>query len=496
MKNKKLDNNTIRAFWVALGSLSNFGFSIIGAIILSRYFSKVDYGTYKQIIFIYTSLLVVFSAGLPSVFGYYLPRYSLNQGKDIVIKITKILFVLGIFFSLFLFVFSDLMGVILNNPDLSKTLKYFSPIPMLLLPTLGIEGIFSTYGKTYYIAIFDFITRIITLIFVLTPVVFFNGTMLDCIIGWVFGCSLQFIIALFFKKIPFIRVETEKSNLPFREIFKYSLPILTASFWGILIVSSYQFYISRYFGTEVFADFSNGFIELPIVTMITSSSAVVLLPVFSKMVNEKNNMDDLISLWKRTLIKSASLIYPIIVFFIFNSDSVIKILYSEKYMNSSIYFVIAMCVNFFNIILFSPLLFSLGKTRFYSNLHMFIAFLAWVLGYVIVQIFNSPIYIAMLVAILTILKLLIFFIYISKLLKTPILKLLPIVGFVKYFVHSIIAIYISKGIITNLFISLNDIVHVLLVFILYTSILLLTARFFRVNYLIAITPLLKKININ
>ena len=82
-------SNTLQVFWVALGGLSSLGLSIISAAILSRYFDKAEYGTYKQILYVYTTLLVIFSAGLPRVYAYFLPRYSLEEGKAIVWKTSQ-----------------------------------------------------------------------------------------------------------------------------------------------------------------------------------------------------------------------------------------------------------------------------------------------------------------------------------------------------------------------------------------------------------------------
>ena len=489
----KSESNSFRAFWIALGSLFSFGLSIVSAAILSRYLSKADYGTFKQVIFIYGSLLVIFNAGLPSVFAYYLPRFSIQKGKQIVFKLTKVLLVLGFVFSLVLYLFADIFSAILNNPDLSQPLKVFSLIPMLLLPTFGIEGIFSTYGKTYFIAIFDFITRLITLLCMLIPVIFFNGSLIDCIIGWVIGSLFTLVIGLFFKRIPFFGVNQEKSNLSLNEIFKYSLPILTASVWGILITSSYQFYISRFFGAEVFAEFSNGFMEIPIITMIISASGAALLPVFSKMFHEKKNINLFLDLWRRSLFKSASLIYPITMFFIFNSELIIKILFSEKYINSSIFFLIAMSVNFFNIVLFAPLLLSLGKTKLYSDIHMYIAISAWLLGYLCVITFNSPIAIAILVTFLTILKLIIFFVYSSKILGTTILKMIPLKQISIYFIHSFLVIIITKYLILSSFTDLNSFIYISLSLFIYCSLLLLTSNYIKVDYLIALRPILNKL---
>ncbi len=129
-------SNTLQAFWLGMGSLSSLSLAIVSAAILSRYFNKTEYGTYRQILYVYSTFLVIFSAGLPSVFSYYLPRYSLPQGKDIVKKITFALFILGIIFSIVLFAISGLVANVLKNPELDKGLKLFAIIPTLLLPTL------------------------------------------------------------------------------------------------------------------------------------------------------------------------------------------------------------------------------------------------------------------------------------------------------------------------------------------------------------------------
>jgi len=199
-------NNTVQAIWIGLGSLSSFALAIVSAAILSRYFDKEEYGTYKQILYVYNTLLVIFSAGLPRVFGYFLPRYNLAQGKDIVWKISKVLLIAGAAFSLFLFIFSGLIADILKNPELSTGLKYFSPIPLLLLPTLGIEGIFSTYQKTIYIAIYNVTTRILMLLFIVLPVIIFKGSYLYAIYGWIIVSIISLLIAFYFKNIPFKKV--------------------------------------------------------------------------------------------------------------------------------------------------------------------------------------------------------------------------------------------------------------------------------------------------
>jgi hypothetical protein len=89
--------------------------------------------------------------------------------------------------------------------------------------------------------------------------------------------------------------------------------------------------------------------------------------------------------------KSALIIYPLVMFFIFYSDEVIKVLYTDRYMSSAIYFKIALMLNFFNVIMFAPIMLSLGETKFYSRIHIVFAFIAWIGGFIVVVTLNSPI---------------------------------------------------------------------------------------------------------
>ncbi|MBK6963930.1 MAG: oligosaccharide flippase family protein [Bacteroidales bacterium] len=485
------EGNTIQAMWVAMGSLSSFALAIVSAAILSRYFNKTDYGTYRQILYVYSTLLIVFAAGLPTVFSYFLPRYSLEQGKDIVWKVTKVLFLLGAFFSIFLFGFSGIIADLLKNPELKTGLKYFSPIPMLLFPTLGIEGIFSTYKKSIYIAIYNTLSRLLMLLFIVLPVIILKGSYLYAIYGWIVVSVISLILAFRFKQIPFRGILSEKSGLSYREVFGYSLPMVAASIWGIAIRSADQFYISRFFGAEVFAEFSNGFIDIPFVGMVTGATSTVLMPMFSKMIHDKSNIEDVLNLWKSALLKSAMIIYPVVFFFLFNAKNVVVFLYSDTYTNSAVFFQISMMVNFFNIIVFIPLILAMGKTRFYSRVHAAMAICAWALGYAVVLIFNSPVSIAILSVVISIVKILIFVLFVAKLFGISPIKLFPVDKILVLSIHSIITMVVITAGIRYLLPDMELFVELILSLTGFVVLLLLTSKLVRINYLMLLDPILK-----
>jgi O-antigen/teichoic acid export membrane protein len=485
------NSNSAQVFWVALGSLSAFAFGLVSAALLSRYFSKTEYGTYRQILYVYNTLLVIFTAGLPRVFAYFLPRYNMQQGKDVVFKLSRVLFITGLAFSLFIFTFSGLISQLLKNPELSRGLKFFSPVPMLLLPTLGIEGIFATYKRTIYLAIYNIVTRILMIAFIVLPVVILKGSYLYAIYGWIIVSIITLILAYFFKGIPFKGIKPVKSDLSLREVLRYSLPLVTASIASIAIKSADQFYISRFFGTEVFAEYSNGFMEIPFIQMITGATATVLMPIFSKIVHDKSDINELIDLWQKSLKKSVILIYPMVIFFLFYSHQIIVLLYSDTYAISAEYFDIAIILNFFNVIIFAPLLFSLGETKFYAWLHIIQAITVWTLQYLMVIIFHSPFAIAILSVSLNICNILVSLWYSARIIGVPLIKLFPVGRFSLIAMHSIIAVIITQLILKLTPEDLGNFFILIIAVSIYIVLLFLLSIPFGIRYWGLLIPFLK-----
>ncbi len=492
-RSKNESGNAIQGFWVALGSVSSFGLAIVTAAILSRYLSKTEYGTYRQVIYVYTSLLFVFSAGLPKVYSYFLPKFSKEEGKAIANKLTLLLFCLGCLFSIGLYFGSGVISYLLNNDQLDSALQIFSPVPAFLLPSLGLEGIFSTYRKTHLIAIFNSITRLIMLLLIVIPVIFIDQNYNYAIFGWIFGSLFTFILAIFFKNIPYRNIENIDSTISVKKIFSYSLPIMVASIWGIAIKTADQFFISRYFGPEIFAEFTNGFMELPFVTIITSSTAVVLMPLFSKSFSDNNKIESIIYTWKNTFRKSAVLIYPMVVFCFAFSEDIMTILYSDAYKESAIYFKIKLIFNLFNIVMFAPLFFANGKTRLYAKVHFVLALCIWILHYLGLLIFNTPYVIAFNSLLVSLLKIIIFFYLSARMIGISVDHLFPYKILFNLLIHNIPIAITLKFALESFFCELDIFLKICIALLLHMVIILTTGQIFKIPYLDAIKPFVNRL---
>lgn len=484
-------NNTRQAAWVAIGSLFSFGFGIISSMILSRYFDKADYGTYKQVIYVYNSLLAIFTLGLPRAYSYFLPRVSNNEAKSVISKINLLFFILGGAFSLLLLFGADLIAEFMNNRELEKAVKFFSPVPLLMLPTMGLEAVLATYKKSKTLAIYNIITRSAMLVCVVTPVIFFNGGYIEAIYGFVTASAISFIIALYLKYLPVKQYTKEPTSITYKNIFDFSLPLLYASIWGMIIKSADQFFISRYYGNEVFADYSNGAMELPFIGMIIGACSTVLSPIFSKLQHQQADAKkEFYPIWMSVFKKSAMLIYPILLFSIFFSDIMITILYGKKYETSSIYYCIISIANFLTIIAYAPLIINIGKVKVYSNVHLYSAIILVILEYITVKT-SLPAYSIAIISLLCHLGRIFAMLYVvAKFFNLKISQLFPIVTLIKILLPSTIILGAIR-LLLSLF-NIPDIIIFIVGGITYTITFLLLAKPLKLDYISIIKPLITR----
>ena len=119
------------------------------------------------------------------------------------------------------------------------------------------------------------------LLCIVLPVILIKNDYITAIYGWGVASFVTFIIAIIAKKMPYKNDTMVVIPNITKEIFKYTLPITGSALMLILFNSVNQFYISRYYGTVEFANYSNGFITLPFVPIIIAPIRALLTPAFA-----------------------------------------------------------------------------------------------------------------------------------------------------------------------------------------------------------------------
>lgn len=361
---------TIQALWLIGGNVCSLLFGLGTMALLSRFLTPQEYGTYRQVFYVYQTLLLLFSLGMPRAYSYFLVRMPAEEGRSFVSGMRRMFLALGAVFAASLYVGAGFIARALDNPELEPALRIFAPTPLLLMPVLGIESLLVALDRARLNAVYVFINRSLTAGGVLLPVVAGGYGVQGAVGGSVAAALLCLCIGSFIERLPFRGLERRPSRFPVREILAFSLPVFLAGVWGFVILSVSPFIVGRYLGASAFALYANGYVELPLAAWIVGASSVVLLPVFSRMRHEGGDRREIVGVWTSVILKSAKVIYPLAVFCCVFATPIMEWVYGAEYRAAGILLQLVTPVVLLRVVPFSPVLLALGKGRTYSNIHL------------------------------------------------------------------------------------------------------------------------------
>lgn len=376
------------AAWVGVSKGVSMCLSLFIAMALSRLMTPDDYGTYLQLLYVYGTLLVVFSLGLPGCYSYFLARVkSAGEGRGVVTKLTRLCVGMGGVFALSLFLLSDQLASLLGNAALGPGLRVFSVVPLAMMPAVGVEGIMVTCRRSRQLACYVCLSRLATLLCVVVTA-WASGGDTGCVtVAFVAASVVSGAVGLWLSYSPFRGVTAVAGGLSYGEVMRFAMPVFYAGIYSFIISSSSQFFVSRYFGAGDFAVFSNGFREMPLAVIVTSAVGSVLLPELSRLA--LTDRDECIGVWCRSVYKSASVVWPVAVFCIVYAPEIMVTLFGESYRCGSVLFRLASLICLVWIVPFFPLMTALELSRNFAKVHLMTAILLVALDCLAVSFFPS-----------------------------------------------------------------------------------------------------------
>jgi O-antigen/teichoic acid export membrane protein len=335
---------------------------IIVMIVSSRLLSLHDYATFRQTFLPYETILPILTLGIPATIYYLLPRRE--DKLNLIFHSMLIMSFTSFIFSIFLiFGGINILSKLFDNPDLIESMKWLIIYPFFQIPTTLFVSIFIYEGKTKFIGIYS---SIFALIFSLSAILllFFYKSYMQIVILKVILSLLGTTFLLFY--IFKLYNASELNKKPFLEssssILKVSIPFGIASMIGAISLQLDKVLVSIFGTTEEFAIYVNGAMEIPLIGILTGSIAAVLIGEMSKNIKE-NNLEQALKLFRLSATKTALVLFPIMIFFIYQAQTFIVLLYSDKYLLSSFPFMIYLFLLPIRIVVFGSILIAMGKSK-------------------------------------------------------------------------------------------------------------------------------------
>ncbi len=332
------------------------------SIILSRYFTKDEYGTYLHVQLIVNFAVWAFLLGLPHSVYYFLPRVA-NQRKFV----TTTVLLVGVIsiITAFLILFNvDFLSELLSNPNLEKLGGILFCLVLFQVPLTLFEPLMISAKKVQSFSVVELFFNVSFFLTVCIAVLF-DTAMIDILLYLSVLFSLHVSIVIFYEiqiAISFKREQPKGDEYSIYKQFDYSLPIGLSM--GVAEVSRYtdKVIVSNRTTPEDFAVYTRGAMEIPIISMLANTLDNLLMPKFVE-AYKNNDTQSILHSWHSVIRMMATFIYPCCFFLICTASLLIPALFSEKYIGSVIIFQIYTLGLLTRISTFNVIIRAIGKTK-------------------------------------------------------------------------------------------------------------------------------------
>lgn len=335
---------------------------IVVMIVASRYLSLHDYATFRQTFLPYEITVPLLTLGIPSTIYYLLPRRK--DKLTLVFHSMLIMSITSFLFSTFL-VFGgiEVLASLFNNPDLIQSMKWLIVYPFFQIPITLFLSVYIFEGKTKFIGMYSAIYAFIFSLSAILIVILYRDYM-DIVI---LKALLPMLGAIFLSYYMFkLYTSKDSDSQTFFEsslsILKVSIPFGMASMIGAMSLQLDKVLVSSFGTTEEFAIYVNGAMEIPLIGILTGSISAVMIGEMSKNIKE-NKYEEALKLFRLSASKTALVLFPLMIFFLYNAKIFMLMLYSDKYTLSAFPFMIYLLLIPIRIVVFGSILIAMGKSK-------------------------------------------------------------------------------------------------------------------------------------
>ena len=318
------------AFLLVAGRTIGFAVSFIIPILLVRRFNQTEFGTYKQLFLIYGTLYGLAQIGMAESLYYFVPRKPEESGAYVANAIV-VLAVAGLGCLGLLVAYASRVARWLSNPSLGAHMALIGWFLALMLVSAVFEIVMIS-RKQHLAAAWTYAASDVARTISLVVPAFVHGGLRGVLLGGVvfavvrlaamgrwlwreYGTALRPSIALG------------------RHQLAYALPFALAVGIEVLQTNLHQYVVAARFDAAIFAIYAVGCLQIPLVDLITTSAANVMMV---KMAEETldDHFDEVIRLWHHTMERLALLIFPLAVLLLLLARDVIVTLFTSRYIAS------------------------------------------------------------------------------------------------------------------------------------------------------------------
>ena len=296
-------------------------------VVLVRIFNQAEFGTYKQLFLIYSTVYAIAQLGMAESLFYFLPIAPKEAGKYVTNSML-VLTVGGLACLGFLATTGSGISQWMSNQPMAGYITWIGIYVFLMISTAVMEIVMIT-RKRYLCASSSYAASdFFRAIFLVVPALL-AGRLEWLLLGAVAFASLRFCAALFY-----LRREFPGELRPDRTLLKkqlaYALPFGIAVVVEILQSNFHQYAVSYHFDAATFAIYAVGCLQVPLVDFLFTATGNVMMVRMAEEIRD-GEKEAMLRIWRDTTRKLALVFFPLVGFLVLASRELIVFLFTESY---------------------------------------------------------------------------------------------------------------------------------------------------------------------
>lgn len=310
----------------AVGFVAAFGIPVV----LARVFNKAEFGTYKQLFLLFSTLYGIAQLGMAESLYYFLPRDFAKAGRHVCNAILT-LALAGVGCMAMLYLMRGQIAHWLANASLSDHLGLLGMLLATTLIATAFEIVMISRGQHLKAAITYASSDLARTLLFIIPALGFGGVQAVLIGAVAFGfLRLGAMLAYLWHEFG---AELRVDWTVWRHQLAYALPFALAVGIEVLQINFHQYVVAGRYDAAIFAIYAVGCLQIPIVDLVMTSTCNVMMVQMAELARDGDDRAAM-GLWHSTVCKIAMVVFPLAAFLLVAARQVIVALYTTKYLAS------------------------------------------------------------------------------------------------------------------------------------------------------------------
>jgi len=333
---------------------------LVLSVILARYLTKDDYGTYLHVQLIANVAIWSFVLGIPHSVYYFLPKTG--HKRRFVLVTATIITTIATLVASGIWLISDHLVNLLNNPALESLIYISAGIAFFQIPVTIFESMLISTGKVKLFVAFDSIFNIGFFFVILIPTILTGD--IEIILKWLcafYGLQMIGVLGILLKIAFEFHNDHEGEPYSLKGQFGYAVPIGISE--AIFELARYgdKIIISNTFNPATLAVYARGAMDIPLLTIVNNTIDNLMMPELIEAYKD-NCAKKMVALWHDSVALTAAFMYPSFFFLWFAAPYLIPGLYGEAYKEAIIIFQIYSLGILFRVSTYNVIVRVIGKT--------------------------------------------------------------------------------------------------------------------------------------